>query len=294
MHGIFKLFIGLLLLNFASVFASDKTTTVRFSPPESQQHRVHQYYVSLLKLALEKTRETDGDFELKPSHYYIVQPRAIKEVVTGNKLDVCWTVTSNAREQDMLPIRIPLLKGLLGYRLLMIRDGEQAEFAKINAVESLGRLVAGQGEDWIDTKVLQFNGLNVLGITDYFSIFPMLAKKRVDYFPRGLIEPWDEIEKHAQLNLAIEESLLLHYQSPIYFFVHRDNRKLANRLERGLRLAIEDGSFEQRFLEFTRHNEIFNRARVKERKIFQLKNPYLPPATPTNEKKLWITLEGLE
>jgi len=41
--------------------------------------------------------------------------------------------------------------------------------------------------------------------------------------------------------------LLQHYPAPICFFVNKQNKKLADRLERGLRIAIEDASLAQLF-----------------------------------------------
>lgn len=43
--------------------------------------------------------------------------------------DILWTSTTASRESRALAIKIPLLKGLLGKRVLVIRVKEQAKFA---------------------------------------------------------------------------------------------------------------------------------------------------------------------
>lgn len=139
----------------------------------------------------------------------MVQNRAIQELAKGNKVDVYWTMTSIEREEKLLPVRIPLLKRLFGYRIFLIREEDRKKFANINSVEELKQLVAGQGSDWPDTKVLRANGFDVVGITDYKSIFPMLHRTRVDYVPRGISEPWGEVISHKDKNFIVEETIML-------------------------------------------------------------------------------------
>ena len=59
------------------------------------------------------------------------------------------------------PIRIPLFKGLFGYRVLLIRKQEQARFDQINTQQDLAKFLGGQGTHWPDTLILQANGLRV-------------------------------------------------------------------------------------------------------------------------------------
>ena len=65
--------------------------------------------------------------------------------------------------------------------------------------------------------------------------------------PCGLYEVWDEQRAHPEQEFMIEDSLMLHYPAPIYFFVNKKNTLLASRIERGLRIAMNDGSFDQLF-----------------------------------------------
>ena len=119
----------------------------------------------------------------------------------------------------------------------------------------------------------------------------MLSYKRFDYFPRGVNEIWEEVRTHRNQGLIVEKTLLLKYPAPIYFFVNKRNVELAKRLEKGLRLAIQDGSFDRLFLNHPSNRPIFELAQMKKRRIFLLKNPLLPEETPLWDKALWYSVE---
>ncbi|TQV74044.1 amino acid ABC transporter substrate-binding protein [Aliikangiella marina] len=286
-----KLVLLLGLLTTFSMVVNSKELSINYVPPENLASDSHAYFVDLLTLALEKTRNIDGDFTLKPLAFHMVQSRAIQELAKGNKVDVYWTMTSLAREKKLLPIRVPLLKGLFGYRIFLIREEDRQKFASINSLDELKLLVAGQGSDWPDTKILRANGFDVVGITDYDSIFPMLQRRRVDFVPRGISEPWGEVKRHQDKNLIVEETIMLQYPAPMYFFVNQENTALSERIEKGLNIAIEDGSFEKLFLSHPGSSEILAKANIENRKIFRLNNPVLPPETPINNKKFWISVD---
>ncbi|WAJ71765.1 hypothetical protein [Catenovulum adriaticum] len=61
-------------------------------------------------------------------------------------------------EERLTPIRIPILKGLLGHRIFIIREGEQKRFSRINSFNDLLKLKAGQGKLWSDTQILKSSG----------------------------------------------------------------------------------------------------------------------------------------
>jgi hypothetical protein len=86
-----------------------------------------------------------------------------------------------------LPIRIPLDKGLLGWRVALVNAATPDRLAGITNVRQLAGLLAGQVADWPDTAILRHAGLKVLTSQDYGNLFPMLQRNRFDYFPRSVI-----------------------------------------------------------------------------------------------------------
>lgn len=202
-----------------------------------------------------------------------------------------WTVTSIDREKQLLPVRIPLVKGLLGHRVLIIRKEDQDKFAAVNTIKDLQQYTAGQGHDWPDTKILRANQFTVVTTSTYDGLFEMLSAQRFDFFPRGINEAWQEIEAQENSNMIVENNILLYYPSPIYFFVNNHDKLLAKRLEKGLKLSLADGSFDQLFYSYHAHKKMFAIGRLNQRKFITLSNPLLPPLTPLQNKKLWYKLK---
>ncbi len=284
-HGIGKmgrLVLGLCLSTWM-VLAQAQNLRVVYPKSESNLDARSVYPVKALELALQKA---GGPFDLQPSQSVMQRTRQLSQLADGQELDVVWSVTSNERERDFLPIRIPIDKGLLGWRIALVHKESLAKFATIQNLEQIKALSAGQGKDWADVQILRANGLKVeLGST-YDGLFQMLQAKRFDYFPRSVIEIWGELEKHPGMDLEVEPNLILQYPSAFYFFVNKSNTKLAERIERGLRTAIQDGSFDKLFEQY--NGPLIRRANLKGRKLFVLNNPLLPEATPLKQKELWL------
>lgn len=282
-----KVLLVLLLLIPLSSFADE--LTVRYPRAESPtQEKLRQYYVDLLQMVLEKTEKSDGPFQLKKSATSMLRKDLIESLSKGLGLEVMWLMTNKEREDLLLPVRIPLLKGTLGYRALIIRDKDRKRFESIKNLADLRNLTAVQGDVWMDTRILEANGLPVTGVKGYESMFFLISKGKYDYFPRGINEIWKEVETHKGKGLSVEENIILHYDSPMYFFVKGSNAALAERIERGLRLAIEDGSFDNHFYNHPLHRETFEKTNLRSRKIFRLDNPYLPEGTPLEDRTLWL------
>ena len=168
----------------------------------------------------------------------------------------------------------------------MIHQSSQSRFAEINSLDQLKKLQAGQGHDWPDTVILRNNGLPTLGEARYEGLFQLLEIKTIDYFPRSIVEIWDELALHPGHNLQVETSIVLRYPAALYFFVNKRNLPLAHALERGLRQAIKDESFDKLFYQY--HHAWIERANLKNRKLFLLNNPLLPAETPLDQKQLWF------
>ena len=146
-----------------------------------------------------------------------------------------------------MAVRIPLLKGLLGHRIFIIRNGDQKRFSRIDNLTHLSQLQAGMGRFWGSTKVLKEAGLPVVTSVKFKNLFHMLDGSRFDYFPRAVHEPWTEVAEHSELALDVERNLLLIYPYAMYFYMKQGNSRLHQLLMQGLELAIADCSFDKFF-----------------------------------------------
>lgn len=255
------------LLAAAPLAAAQADTITYPGSPASSDGRIG-YYVALLDLVLRKAGEP---FRLKASGQDMVAPRAVQLIEDRDGIDVCWWPATPELEQRLLPVRIPIDKEMLGWRLLLIRKTDRERFAAINTLPQLRALSAGQQRDWGDAIILRANGFKVVDAAVYQPMFQMLASGRFHYFPRGVGEIWNEAEQHAGLGLEIEPHLALHYPVQTYFFVNKQDTALAQRIERGLRASIKDGSFDALFEQY--NGEFIRRAHLGSRTVFELRNP---------------------
>jgi ABC-type amino acid transport substrate-binding protein len=214
----------------------------------------------------------------------MTQERQVRELEAGRTIDVAPMPSSPEREARLLPIRIPINKGVLGWRLGLIRKGDQGLFAGIKTLEDLKRVRLAQGQDWPDTQILQANGINVITAPRYEGLFKMLVVKRFDYFPRSIMEIWDEQADNPD-TLEVESHLALHYFYDAYFMVNRKSTRLAQDIREGLEKAIANGSFDKLFQQY--YGDRLREAHLETRTVIELKNPLLTPGTPSDRPELW-------
>jgi ABC-type amino acid transport substrate-binding protein len=262
---------------------------IRHERPVSDRDLRSVYYLDLLALALQKAAPVGLDYTLQPTELKMIQSRLIVELEANRAIDVLWSVTNIDREERLRPIRIPLVKGLLGYRVFIVRKNDTERYSKIESIDDLRVFDFGQGADWSDTKILKANNFNVVTSSSYEALFTMLSAKRFDLFSRSVFEAYTEVQNRTELALEVEPSIALKYNSPTFFFFNKDNHQLATLVERGLMMAIADGSFDKFFFEHPMTQSVFNKANLTERKTFYLENIYLSPETAQlqKQKQLW-------
>jgi len=257
---------------------------VRAVSPE----RTGEYYVILLNMILAASKKPNEVIDLRLSDRQFTQARWIAEVQTGRYNEVMWTTTSKEREQLLHAIRVPIFRGLLGRRFLVIRRQDEAIFAQINTKQDLATVIAGQGAHWSDADILEANGLLVTSGSGKETLYRMLKAGRFDYFPRGVIEIASETNFLQENDLIVEKHLMLSYTMPIYFFVNKDNVELTERLERGWRIILKNGEFDKFFFNHPRIKTAIAELKKYKRNIIQLDNPFLPDDLPLDHPEYWL------
>lgn len=271
----------ILVLGFIWLNAHAQTKTLVYNSVEDSLAR---YSFGLVQKSLARSQYT---WQYEKVEGEISQARII-EMVKNRKLDIMWAATNQDMENTLEPIRIPLFKGLLGHRIFLIHEGDQARFNAIKTFDDVKKLKLGQGTTWADTFILRHNGITVIAANKYESLFHMVDGGRFDAFPRGVQEPWSEMASHPDLELAVEKNLMLVYKMPFYLFVSKENTVLRKELYAGLRAMIEDGSFHEYFITDPTVLDVVKKANIKNRISFHLDNPTLPPETPINDPDLWL------
>ncbi|EKB24713.1 hypothetical protein HMPREF1170_00552 [Aeromonas veronii AMC35] len=229
--------------------------------------------VQLLRLSLDLTVPEYGPYQLVSSPQ-MEQGRAVKELRSGELVQVGVFAPDGQRERELLAIHIPLAKGLLGWRVCLIRQGDEGRFAAIHSLADWHRsgLIIGQHRSWPDTQLLRANDLNVMAGNLYEALFNMLRKQRFDCFLRSVIEVEDELKQHP--DLAIEPHLVFRYPLALLFFVSPKYPELAQRIELGLQRARQTGDFDRIFEEG--FGSTIRRLQLDQRQRLELNNPDLP------------------
>lgn len=244
----------------------------------------YDYRTELLKLVLSYS---DNSPELVPRSD-IPTARAARLMEKGKISGIISVATSRDREEKLHAIKIPILAGILGMRVFFIHKDDQPDFSGINTLNDLQAKVAGFGEHWGDLTILKENSLPVEPVAKYLSLFDMLNAKRFDYFPRGVNEIFGEYTKfkEASPNLAIEQDLGIYYPYPVYFFVDKNNLRIAKIIETGLQQALKDGKLKTLFLQY--HSDLLRKLNFTQRRVFYLTNSSLPEDAVVKNMHWWF------
>jgi hypothetical protein len=126
-------------------------TTLRYFPVGP----IYEYRWKLLELALSHAGGTGETVKLAPFTEDITQNRGMQLLQSG-AIDVIALGTNAEREARMLPIKIDILRGIVGYRLLVIRAADQARMARLDEQALRKQLTFGLNSKSI-TQIANFN-----------------------------------------------------------------------------------------------------------------------------------------
>jgi len=241
------------------------------------------YMENILKLALKNSGAkytlstvSIGNISEKRSNMYLKEKR----------YNVHWMMTSSENEKELIPVKIPLFKGLIGWRIFIIRRSDEQYFSKITNTQDLAQLKAGLGHSWPDVTILRHSNFNISPMYSAVGRYTFLTQKRCDYFPRSIIEIWNEVDQITDKSLVIEKTIALRYPAAYYFFVSPNEEPIANAIQAGLKKIIKTGEFEQIFNK--RFNKLIAKSNLKNRRIFQIENPLFRNDSMLNDPTLWF------
>jgi hypothetical protein len=280
-------------LFFVSFFIKVCANDIRILASRGTIDPVYDYYVELTALVLSKNEHLYPKSKLVfIGGEDITQGRSLILLEEGY-VDILWSGTNGERELRYLPVRIPLFRGLLGYRVLLINKEDKEKFLQIKTPSELKKLSACQGTHWPDSDILEANGYLVTRVVHFNAMFKMLAKKRCDYFPRAIFEGYAEQKAVMQYlpSVTLIDELILHYNFPVYYFVEKNNTALAERLEKGLMTALADGSFMDLMRTHKVSKHLFPLAQWKDKRYFELSNDVLGSKLSLKNKIFWIDLK---
>ncbi|WP_159664929.1 transporter substrate-binding domain-containing protein [Andreprevotia sp. IGB-42] len=257
--------------------------TIIYPRHQAQHDPQLAYTLAVLQLAIQKSGKP---YTLKQAGLVMVQSRVIQEIASNTgSVDIVWTATDTDREALLLPVRIPIDRGLIGWRIALVQASRADLLGKVRTRQDLRQYKAGQMHDWPDTRILRDSGLLVETTSSYETLFQQLAIGRLDYFPRSVLEVAAELASHPDLHLVMDRYLVIEYPSAFYFFVGRARPQLAADLTRGLETAVRDGSLEKLFQQH--FGAMLQQLNLAQRRHIVLENAWLPASVPLNRPELW-------
>ncbi|MGM0450589.1 MAG: hypothetical protein ACQERE_07165 [Pseudomonadota bacterium] len=228
----------------------------------------------LVEMLLAKTPDY-GPTRIRPS-VPMAQARAIRQLRAGNTdtLRIANVASSRQRNRTLRPVSIPIDQGMLGFRVCLIRKGEQHRFEGIFTAGQFQQrdLTIGQGSHWPDTRILRDSGFRVITAPQFQSLLTMLERERFDCFLRGVGEALIDLDQYGGDRLTVEERLVFTYRMPSYLFVAPDDERMAERLSTGLYRAMLDGDYDRWFTTYFR--DPIRKLNVMDRVFIPLPNPF--------------------
>ncbi|MNH65802.1 hypothetical protein D3C81_249090 [compost metagenome] len=267
------------------LLAQAQTLTVKV-PSRPINDLDSEYQLKLLELALDRAGQP---YKLKRVDLNLNQFTLQQELRKGKTINVFWMGTSSTLESALIPVPIPLFRGLEGLRLSFIHGDAQEQFNQVNTLADLRQLKAAQGVGWADNKILEQAGIATYA-GRYSNLFRLINDgDKLDFFPRGLVEIFAERRELAAQypNLAIEQHLLIRYPFAEFFFVSPESPKLAKAIQTGLERAYADGSFMKFFHENPRIREALASANLEQRVTISLPNPDMTPLLRSIPAQYW-------
>lgn len=225
--------------------ASARPLVVTLRAPDGQADPRNDFIGGIVRLALERTRDSHGAYELRQS-VPMNNLRALRAAAQNDPPNLLLPVAPDVgRAAGLAAVPFPIHLGVHGYRVCFVNPARREQLRAVRSLQDLRPFVHVQGKDWADVAVLRANGLQVVERTSYPAMFQMVALGRVDLFCRSILEAGAELQRQAgQPQLVLDDSLLLAYDLPGYFHTHPSNRALIERMTTGLKRAHADGSLQ--------------------------------------------------
>ncbi|MBE1301520.1 MAG: transporter substrate-binding domain-containing protein [Alteromonadaceae bacterium] len=276
-----------LVLSAKSYANQEYTSPINIVHPG--EHHEGDYTLELLAKAL---NAGGNKYQAVPLGHYPPRGRDFLMMEKNEGIDIMWGTARADREARFLPIRLPIFRGLIGWRIPLVKQEKIDLFKGVSTLEQLSRYRPGQHFRWTDTRILKDNGINVFEVNNHGSIMGMLVADKFDYYPRAAIEIEGEYALSKDQGVVIDPHVLIIYPTAFYFYVRKDNQALAKNLTDGLEKLIQSGEMNQLF---EKHfSNILNTLAIDNRNVIRLDNQYLPEKAPLDRPELWLDPAALD
>lgn len=268
----------------AEAFAASPTVITFGSGEIAPKEEIYEYH--LLRLALDATKAEYGEYEIKDLPAGSVPTYARLRIYAEDaqfENFIYKDSASNEIVEKLHGIEFPVDLGVTGYRIGFVSPESRPKVARVNTIEELKKLTIIQGRGWLDSDILKKIGFKVVEGSNIKGLFYMAANDRGDIFLIGANELEREWRKNQDIEyLHYDESICIYYSLPKFFFVNKNNKILAERVDRGLKIAYESGAVRRLWDEY--YGDAVKFSALNKRKIFRFENPLIDSLDKGYEK----------
>ncbi|WP_285163694.1 hypothetical protein [Shewanella goraebulensis] len=285
-------FLATIICLLSSCFFIANTTLAKdvviFNQPASSKDSRYQYSFELMKLILKQTENDFGDWEIAHSEVFMTRDRVLSELISGSLINVIAEAPKVGWNESLIPIKLPLRKGIQGFRVFIIKQENYEAFQQIQTLAQLKSYPTGSGIFWSTRNALEQAGFDVIVGSSYEGLFHMLERGRFTSFGRGINEVSDELAIYSQSfpELVLDDNVLLHIPLITIFYVSPNNPKLAERIQIGMERIIANGQFDHAF--YKQYCHALENINLDSRIIFNIDNPLME-----NEEFIQMQQQGL-
>lgn len=269
-------------------FDNQSNLAVLYIPYQEPSKRIHnQFFLTLLDAILKRTETEYGKCNVLEHNIPLTHKRIDVLLGKNEHINLTWTSTSKKREAQNQAVKEPLLKGLMGYRVMLVNKNNKHILQNINSIEQLRQFTFGLGRGWPDVEIMKYNKFEVIQTSTFEQLYKMLARGRFDLLSRGYAEALPDVNLHKEKGLELDPYLSLIYPMPVYFFVSKQNQKLANRLKSGIQSLRADGTFDSIFYNDPDIKNSLKQLNINSRKKLYLCNPTLQIDKAMQDEAFW-------
>ncbi len=229
---------------------------------------------SILKLALEKSELDEKEYaiEIAPEMNEARSLKSIQEKAYTRAIRRFEARETLLNDSSLVVVRFPVYLGVLGYRVCYTNEKNAAAFAATEDINDLRNFKYGFVEGWRDIEIYKHNKYKIRESVSVSSLYKQLSVNRIDVVCRAVIELALEKDMVNELgNISLDKSKLFIYHMPYFFFMHKDNKVIAEKIEQGLINAYNDGSYRKLWEDLYAHH--FESVNINSRKVIRLSNP---------------------
>ncbi|AWB66766.1 hypothetical protein C2869_10160 [Saccharobesus litoralis] len=170
-----------------------------------------------------------------------IAEQGLADALKSHEISLFWASTTNELETEFFPVRVPLLKGIDSYQILLCRAESIPELNLIRHAGQLRQYKMGVLNASNNANVFQRNGLNTVATSKWQNLVYMLDGQRFDImatsvFDIAKIQALQNQVKYP-INASTLQGTLISYLAPTYIFTN--NAQLAEQIKQGLELLIE-------------------------------------------------------